>query len=89
MARFEMHNAEMATMGGDNNSADVFCEMGLMYATGRGCAVDLVAAHKWLNIAAIKGNDRAAELRADVAATMSKMQLAEALRAAREWMTIH
>ncbi|WP_064682042.1 sel1 repeat family protein [Rhizobium bangladeshense] len=89
MARFEMHNAETATMGGDNNSADVFCEMGLMYATGRGCAVDLVAAHKWLNIAAIKGNDRAAELRADVAATMNKMQLAEALRAAREWMTVH
>ncbi|SCB60654.1 hypothetical protein GA0061105_11242 [Rhizobium aethiopicum] len=89
MARFEMHNAETATMGGDNNSADVFCEMGLMYATGRGCPVDLVAAHKWLNIAAIKGNDRAAELRADVAATMNKMQLVEALRAAREWMTVH
>ncbi|MBX4928278.1 SEL1-like repeat protein [Rhizobium binae] len=88
MARFEMHNAETATMGGDN-SADVFCEMGLMYATGRGCAVDLVAAHKWLNIAAIKGNDRAAELRADVAASMNKMQLVEALRAAREWMTVH
>jgi len=89
MARFEMHNAETATIGGDNNSADVFCEMGLMYATGRGCAVDLVAAHKWLNIAAIKGNDRAAELRADVAAAMNKMQLVEALRAAREWMTVH
>ena len=88
MARFEMHNAETATIGGDN-SADVFCEMGLMYATGRGCAVDLVAAHKWLNIAAIKGNDRAAELRADVAASMNKMQLVEALRAAREWMTVH
>ncbi|OWO93642.1 hypothetical protein B5E41_17905 [Rhizobium esperanzae] len=89
MARFEMHNAETATVGGDNNSADVFCEMGLMYATGRGCVVDLVAAHKWLNIAAIKGNDRAAELRADVAAAMNKMQLVEALRAAREWMTVH
>jgi TPR repeat protein len=89
MARFEMHNAETATMGGDNNSADVFCEMGLMYATGRGCEVDLVSAHKWLNIAAIKGNDRAAELRADVAAAMDKMQLVAALRAAREWMTVH
>jgi TPR repeat protein len=88
MARFEMHNAETATMGGENN-ADVFCEIGLMYATGRGCSVDLVAAHKWLNIAAIKGHDRAAELRADLAATMDKMQLVEALRAAREWMTVH
>jgi hypothetical protein len=88
MARFEMTTSEMATMGGDNN-ANVFCEMGLMYATGRGCDIDLIAAHKWLNIAAIKGCDRAADLRADVAATLSKMELATALRAAREWMTMH
>ncbi len=88
MARFEIRSSEMAAMGGENR-ADVFCDMGLMYATGRGCDVDLVAAHKWLNIAAIRGSDRAAELRADLAATMTKMQLAEALRAAREWMTQH
>lgn len=88
MARFEMHNSEPATMGGESR-ADVFCEMGLMYATGRGCDVDLVAAHKWLNIAAIKGSDRAAELRADLAHSMTKTQLAEALRAARDWMTVH
>lgn len=88
MARFEMHNTECAGMGGETR-ADAFCEMGLMYATGRGCSVDLVSAHKWLNIAAIKGSDRAAELRADLAETMTKTQLAEALRAAREWMTMH
>jgi uncharacterized protein len=88
MARFEINPVEMATMGGETK-ADVFCEMGLMYATGRGCGIDLVAAHKWLNIAAIKGCERAAELRQDVAQTMSKLELAEALRAAREWMTMH
>ena len=88
MARFEIQNSGYATTGGENR-ADTFCEMGLMYATGRGCAVDLVAAHKWLNIAAIKGSDRAAELRADLAQTMSKAELATALRAAREWMTMH
>ncbi|UJW76611.1 MULTISPECIES: SEL1-like repeat protein [unclassified Rhizobium] len=88
MARFEMRNSEMATMGGETR-ADVFCDMGLMYATGRGCPIDLVSAHKWLNIAAIKGCERAAELRADLAQTMSKPDLAAALRAAREWMTIH
>jgi TPR repeat protein len=60
-----------------------------MYATGRGYDIDLVAAHKWLNIAAIKGSDRAAALRADLAMTMSKTDLATALRAAREWMTMH
>lgn len=88
MARFDIQNASNATMGGENR-ADVFCEMGLMYATGRGCDIDLVAAHKWLNIAAIKGSDRAAELRADLAETMTKADLAAALRAAREWMTMH
>ena len=89
MARFEIQNSEMASMMGGETRADTFCDMGLMYATGRGCDVDVVAAHKWLNIAAIKGCDRAAELRSDLAATMSKSELAQALRAAREWMTMH
>lgn len=89
MARFDTQNAEMAAMTGGDTRADTFCEMGLMYATGRGCDVDLIAAHKWLNIAAIRGCDRAAELRADLAATMTKTDLALALRAARNWMTTH
>ena len=89
MARFDFQTIETAaTMGGENR-AEIFCDMGLMYATGRGCDIDLVQAHKWLNIAAIKGCDRAAELRADLAATMTKSDLVEALRAAGEWMTVH
>lgn len=88
MARFDMNSSEIAGMGGEVR-ADTFCDMGLKYATGRGCPVDLVAAHKWLNIAAIRGCDRAAELRADLSKSMTKMQLAEALRAARDWMTTH
>ncbi|MCX8999165.1 sel1 repeat family protein [Rhizobiaceae bacterium BDR2-2] len=88
MARFDAQNTEMATIGGEAR-AEIFCEMGLMYATGRGCEVDMVAAHKWLNIAAIKGSERAAELRAELTQTMRKTDLAVALRAAREWMTMH
>ena len=88
MARFEMRDIEMAVAGGQSR-ADVFCNLGLIYATGRGCPVDLVAAHKWLNIAAIKGSERAASLRADLARNMSKADLATALRAARDWMTSH
>jgi TPR repeat protein len=87
MARYEMNDTD-TVMGGETR-ADVFCEMGLMYATGRGCDIDMVAAHKWLNIAAIKGSDRAASLRADLSQSMSKIELAQALRAAREWMTMH
>ncbi|MCO6186638.1 sel1 repeat family protein [Rhizobium sp. L1K21] len=87
MARFEMN--EMSAMGGEAK-ADVLCEMGLMYAAGRGgCEMNLVTAHKWLNIAAIKGCERAAALRADLVECMTKAQLAQALREAREWMTMH
>ena len=88
MARFELNDFD----GGDiaaTNSADIYCEMGLMYATGRDCELDLIAAHKWFNIAAIKGSARAAMLRNDISETMSKADLAKALRAAREWMTMH
>lgn len=85
MARFEVLEAGI----GSSAQADVLFELGMMYATGRDCDVDLVAAHKWLNIAAIKGSDRAAAMRAELALTMSKMDIARALREAREWMTVH
>ena len=75
-------------MGADAQG-DILFNMGLMYATGRDCDADLIAAHKWFNIAAIKGSERAAEMRAELAATMSKLEIAQALRAAREWMTTH
>ena len=88
MARFEINNADTGSMGA-STQADILFNMGMMYATGRDCETDLVAAHKWFNIAAIKGSDRAAELRAELANTMSKMEIATALRSAREWMTTH
>jgi TPR repeat protein len=88
MARFEMLEAGVGAMG-TNAQADILFELGMMYATGRDCDTDLVAAHKWFNIAAIKGSARAAELRAELSATMSKPEIAQALREAREWMTMH
>ena len=88
MARFEMLEAGVGAMGA-NAQADILFELGMMYATGRDCDADLVAAHKWFNIAAIKGSARAAELRAELSATMSKPEIAQALREAREWMTMH
>lgn len=88
MARFEMNNADFGTMG-TSAQADILFELGLMYATGRDCAADVVAAHKWFNIAAIKGSPRAAELRSELSISMSKLEIAAALRAAREWMTMH
>ena len=88
MARFEMHEAGFGSAGA-NAQADILLELGMMYATGRDCDADMVAAHKWFNIAAIKGSARAAELRAELAASMPKQDIARALREAREWMTMH
>jgi TPR repeat protein len=88
MARYEMLEADLSAAGA-NAQADILFEMGMMYATGRDCDADPVVAHKWFNIAAIKGSDRAAELRSEIARTMTKQQIAAALRAAREWMTLH
>ena len=86
MARFEMLEQGFGSAGAQ---ADILFELGMMYATGRDCDTDIVAAHKWFNIAAIKGSPRAAELRFELSATMSKQEIAKALREAREWMTMH
>jgi TPR repeat protein len=88
MARFEILEADVGVMGA-NAQADILFELGMMYATGRDCEPDVVAAHKWFNIAAIKGSVRAAELRAELSASMSKADIVRALREAREWMTMH
>lgn len=88
MARFEVLDGSFGMMG-TTAQADILFELGLMYATGRDCETDLVAAHKWFNIAAIKGSARAAELRSELSGSMSKTEIARALREAREWMTLH
>lgn len=88
MARFEMLDGDFGTMG-STAQADILFEMGMMYATGRDCEIDLIAAHKWFNIAAVKGSPRAAQMRAELSGAMTKAEIARALREAREWMTMH
>ncbi|NKC03047.1 sel1 repeat family protein [Brucella haematophila] len=85
MAQFQSFTQQQKIASQDR----ILLEMGMKYAIGRDCEIDVIAAHKWLNIAAIRGNERAARMRNQVAATMSKTELAAALRDAREWMTTH
>lgn len=66
-----------------------FYEMGMMYASGRGCEYDLVAAHCWFNIAAARGDRDAAMRRSELACEMSAMDISTAQRAAREWLKLH
>jgi len=68
--------------------ADALYNLGLAYSTGQGVDVDFVAAHKWFNLAALKGVEMAKSWRAQLAREMSTGQIAEAQRLAREWLTI-
>src|SRR5271169_18609 len=68
---------------------DVLFERGLYWASGRSGVVNLVAAHKWFNLAALKGRADAIALRREVAELMSEVEIAMAQREARAWMTAH
>jgi TPR repeat protein len=87
MARLQMTEFEGATFGGAN--ADVFYQLGMMYSVGSSVPTDFVAAHKWFNIAARKGNPEAIRLRREIATQMSEAEIAAAQRAARDWLTKH
>jgi hypothetical protein len=68
---------------------DVLFERGLYWASGRCGVVNLVAAHKWFNLAAVKGRADAIAMRREVAELMSDIEIATAQREARAWMTAH
>jgi uncharacterized protein len=68
---------------------DALFERGLYWASGRSGVVNLIAAHKWFNLAAVKGCAEAARLRREVAEMMSEVEIATAQREARVWMTAH
>jgi TPR repeat protein len=72
-----------------STSPDVLFDLGVLYASGRSGIVDLVAAHKWFNLAAVKGRVDAIAQRREVAEMMSDAEIALAQREARAWMTAH
>lgn len=61
--------------------------LGVAYSTGsHGVGCDLIEAHKWFNLAAVKGHAEAQMCRADVSDEMTAREIAEAQRRAREWI---
>lgn len=68
--------------------AEALYNLGLAYSTGQGVGVDFVAAHKWFNLAALRGSDEAKSWRAQISREMLPAQIAEAQRLAREWLSI-
>jgi TPR repeat protein len=68
--------------------AEALYNLGLAYSTGQGVSVDFIAAHKWFNLAAMRGIEAAKGWRAQLSSEMSANQIAEAQRLAREWLSI-
>ncbi len=63
-------------------------DLGVAFSTGsHGAPCDLVEAHKWFNLAALKGNEEAGWCRADISEEMTAREIAEAQRRARQWLS--
>ena len=86
MSTLTQLNRESAARG---HGPDGFFKLGMMCSTGQSMAIDMVAAHKWFNLAALRGFRDAIRLRNEVAAEMSAAEIAAAQRAARAWLTKH
>lgn len=76
----------MTVSGGSEQN---FFQIAVNYACGREVATDLIEAHKWFNIAALRGDAEAARRRQEIAAELSAAEISAAQRRAREWLSVH
>ena len=89
MGRYELPEIELALAGPAPMGGEALFELGMMYAAGNSVPVDLVSAHKWFNLAAMKGHADAARLRREIAAEMTDAEIGQAQLAAREWLKLN
>lgn len=69
--------------------AEAAFDLGMAYSSGSaGMPLDLVQAHRWLNVAAICGYKPAQEWRAEIAAEMSGGEVVEAQKLARATLQV-
>jgi TPR repeat protein len=67
---------------------EAYFELGVTFSTGaNGVDLDLVQAHKWFNLAALRGSSEGQYCRAEIAREMSRADIAEAQRQARAWLS--
>jgi len=72
---------------GPESTGDELFRLGMLYSTGQGGApLDYVSAHMLFNLAAMRGSEAAKERRRELSLEMDRDTIAEAQRAAREWL---
>ena len=70
-----------------DSTGDELFKMGLAYSIGQGGArIDYVSAHMLFNLAAMRGSLEAKVYRKELSSEMEAEEVAEAQRAAREWL---
>jgi TPR repeat protein len=89
MARLDFYSTEMLAGAPAAVATDALYELGLMYCSGRNGDYDLVEAHKWFNLAAMRGNADAKRLRLELAQEMTRAEISRAQKRAREWLSLH
>ncbi len=89
MARLDLSSHGVLEGGALGGSSDALFQLGLLYCVGRDVDVDLVEAHKWFNLAALRGNADAKRYRLEISREMTKTEISRAQRRAREWMSRH
>ena len=68
-------------------TGDELFRLGLLYSTGQGGApLDYVSAHMLFNLAAMRGSVEAKIYRKELSQEMDPADVAEAQRAARQWL---
>lgn len=83
-ARFLMDSR--STEAGFGTAEDCF-DLGVAYSCGTGgLPIDLVEAHKWFNLAALRGSEEGQTMRAEIAEEMTAREIVEAQRQARAWI---
>ena len=85
-AEFLIKSRIADALGGD---IDALFDLGVAYSTGRGgCTVDLIEAHKYFNLAALNGDKRSQQCRAEISVEMTAREIAEAQKGARAFLAM-
>ncbi|MEI9851176.1 MAG: SEL1-like repeat protein [Sphingomonas sp.] len=83
-ARFLIESRLRDAARGD---AQACFDLGVIYSSGVDeIDMDLIEAHKWFNIAAMSGDGRAMECRAEISEDMTAREIIAAQKAARDWL---
>lgn len=89
MALLDLSTEQAIERADTEKTGEALYDLGILFSTGQGVDMDYVEAHKWFNLAALRGVNEARDWRAEIAREMSMDEISEAQRQAREWLSDH